>query len=186
MPRRPTGGGSRQPELFARCKRPTISLPDNHPMVVLTETVDWTAMEQKVQEVRARKLKSAAGRPPHLRATIGAVVLMALRRLPYRETEEQMRYYAPARYLCGLTETDWTPDFTTVQDFAELLGEDGVRLINEAVVKQAVALGLADAKVVVADMTRSGRRRSRTRTRWGFWVASFDRWRPPRGRWAGA
>jgi hypothetical protein len=59
---------------------------------------------------------------------------MALRRLPYRETEEQIRYYAPARYLCGLTETSWTPDFTTVQDFAELLGEEGVRLINEAVV----------------------------------------------------
>ena len=53
----------------------------------------------------------------------------------------------------GLTETDWTPDFTTIQDFAQLLGEDGLRLINEAVVKQAVALGLADPKVVVADMT---------------------------------
>jgi hypothetical protein len=73
--------------------------------------------------------------------------------MPYREAEEQIRYYAPARYLCGLTETDWTPDFTTIQDFAQLLGEDGCRLINEAVVKQAVALGLADAKVAVADMT---------------------------------
>lgn len=152
MPRRPTGGSS-QPELFARSKCPAIALPDNHPMVVLTETQDWTAMESRVQEIRTRKLKSAAGRPPHLRATIGALVLMALRRLPYRETEEQIRYYAPARYLCGLTESSWTPDFTTVQDFAELLGSDGVRLINEVVVKQAMALGLADPKVVVADMT---------------------------------
>jgi IS5 family transposase len=78
---------------------------------------------------------------------------MAIRKMPYREAEEQIRYYAPARYLCGLTETDWTPDFRTIQDFAQLLGEDGFRLINEAVVKQAVALGLADAKVAVADMT---------------------------------
>jgi hypothetical protein len=153
MPGRPTGGSSRQPELFGRSKHPTISLPENHPMVVLTDTIDWTDLEAKAQQIRARKLKNAAGRPPHLRATIGAVVLMALRRLPYRETEEQMKYYAPARYLCGLTETDWTPDFTTVQDFSELLGEDGVRLINETVVKRAVALGLADPKVVVADMT---------------------------------
>jgi hypothetical protein len=122
-------------------------------MVVLTDTLDWGAMEARVQQIRARKLESAAGRPPHLRATIGALVLMALRRLPYRETEEQIRYYAPARYLCGLTETSWTPDFTTVQDFAELLGEEGVRLINEAVVTQAVGLGLADPKVAVADMT---------------------------------
>jgi hypothetical protein len=71
----------------------------------------------------------------------------------YREVEEQIRYYAPARYLCGLTETNWTPDFTTIQDFAQLMGEDGVKLINEGVVEQAFKLGLADAKVVVADLT---------------------------------
>jgi len=152
MPRRPAGG-SRQPELFARSKRPSIELPDNHPMVVLTETLDWTELESRAQRIRDKKLKSAAGRPPHLRATLGALTLMAIRRMPYRELEEQIRYYAPARYLCGLTETDWTPDFTTVQDFAQLLGEEGVRLINEAVVEQAVALGLADPKVAVADMT---------------------------------
>ena len=149
MPRR-SASRSSQPELFPRSKRPAITLPDNHPMVVLTDTLDWTEMEARAQKIRQGKLKNAAGRPPHLRATLGALVLMALRRLPYRETEEQIRYYAPARYLCGLTETDWTPDFTTVQDFSELLGEDGVRLINESVVEHAVALGLADPKTVVA------------------------------------
>jgi hypothetical protein len=146
-------GGNSQPELFPRSKRPAISLPSNHPMVVLTDTVDWTEMELQAEKVRTKKLKNAAGRPPNLRATLGALTLMAIRKMPYREAEEQIRYYAPARYLCGLTETDWTPDFTTIQDFAQLLGEDGCRLINEAVVKQAVALGLADPKVAVADMT---------------------------------
>ncbi len=154
MPERRRGsGGSRQPDLFVRSKQPKISLPDNHPMVVLTDTVDWTGMEVRAEKIREKKLKNAAGRPPHLRATLGALTLMALRRLPYREVEEQIRYYAPARYLCGLTETDWTPDFTTIQDFAQLMGEDGVKLINEGVVEQAVKLGLADAKVVVADLT---------------------------------
>jgi len=33
------------------------------------------------------------------------------------------------------------------------LGEDGCKLINQGVVEQAVKLGLADPKVVVADMT---------------------------------
>jgi hypothetical protein len=152
MAQRPRGG-SRQPDLLPRSKRPAISLPDNHPFVVLTDTVDWTEMEVRAEKIRAKKLKNAAGRPPHLRATLGALTLMAIRRVPYREAEEQIRYYAPARYLCGLTETDWTPDFTTIQDFAQLMGEDGVRLINESVVEQAVALGLADTKVAVADMT---------------------------------
>ena len=120
MPRR-RSGGSRQPDLFPRSKRAAIALPDNHPMVVLTEAVDWTEMEVRAEKIREKKLKNAAGRPPHLRATLGALTLMALRRLPYREVEEQIRYYAPARYLCGLTETDWTPDFTTIQDFAQLI-----------------------------------------------------------------
>jgi hypothetical protein len=146
-------GGNRQPELFARSKRPAIALPDNHPMVVLSDTMDWTEMEARAEKVRAKKLKNAAGRPPHLRVMLGALTLMAIRKMPYREVEEQIRYYAPARYLCGLTESEWTPDFTTIQDFAQLLGEDGVRLINEGVVEQAVELGLADAKVAVADMT---------------------------------
>jgi hypothetical protein len=152
MPRRPIGG-SRQPDLIARSKQSTIAVPDNHPMVVLTDLVDWTEMEARAEKIRAKKLKNAAGRPPRLRATLGALVLMALRTRPYREVEDQIRYYAPARYLCGLTETDWTPDFTTVHDLAQLLGEDGVKLINESVVEQAVKLGLADPKVAVADMT---------------------------------
>jgi hypothetical protein len=151
--RRSRAGGSRQLDLFVRSKQPKISLPDNHPMVVLTDTVDWTEMEVRVQKIREKKLKNAAGRPPHLRATLGALTLMALRRLPYREVEEQIRYYAPARYLCGLTETDWTPDFTTIQDFSKLLGEEGVKLINEGIVEQAVKLGLADPEVAVADLT---------------------------------
>ena len=145
--------GNRQLDLFARSKRPTIPLPDNHPMVVLTDSVDWTEMEARAQQIRTRKLKNAAGRPPHLRATLGALALMAIRYRPYREVEDQIRYYAPARYLCGLTETDWTPDFKTIHDLAQLLGEDGVKIINEGVVEQAKKLGFANAKVAVADMT---------------------------------
>jgi hypothetical protein len=146
-------GGNRQLDLFARSKRPTISLPDNHPMVVLTDAVDWTELEARAQQIRTKKLKNGAGRPPHLRATLGALVLMAIRYRPYREVEDQIRYYAPARYLCGLTETDWTPDHTTLHDFAVLLGEDGVALINEYAVHWAVREKLADPTVVVADTT---------------------------------
>jgi IS5 family transposase len=99
------------------------------------------------------KLKSEAGRPPHLRALIGAVVFRATRKMTYRDTEDQIRHYAPARYLCGLTETEWTPDANTIQDFEELLGEDGTRRLNEYVVKWAVEEKLADPTVVVADTT---------------------------------
>ena len=146
-------GGSRQPELFPRSTTPRIAIEKNHRLLLLTEQTDWTELEERADRIRLSKLKSKAGRPPHLRSLLGALVLKATRDMTWREVEDQIRHYAPARFLCGLTETDWTPDFTTAHDFAVLLGEDGVRLINEYVVKWAVDEKLADPRVVVADTT---------------------------------
>src|SRR6266852_1384650 len=147
------GGGGRQVELIPRSKRATIEVEPTHRLVELTDHLDWDELEARAELIRASKLKSAAGRPPHLRALLGAMLLMATRRMSYRDAEDQIRYYAPARYLCGLTETDWTPDFTTIQDFTEQMGEEGVRLINEYAVELAVAEKLADLRVVAADTT---------------------------------
>src|SRR5215467_15597736 len=144
---------SRQGELYTRSRRPVIAIDENHRYVQMTEELDWTELEELVQAIRMAKLKSEAGRPPHLRALIGALVFRALRRMTYRETEDQIRHYAPARYLCGLTETDWSPDANTIQDFEQLLGEDGVKKLNEHVVKWAVEEKLADPTVVAADTT---------------------------------
>jgi len=149
----PTTGGNRQVDLFPRSKRPTIAIANNHRLVQLTDSLDWTELEDRTQRIRAEKLKNAAGRPPHLRATLGAMLLMATRRMTYREAEDMIRYYAPARYLCGLTETEWTPDFTTIQDFTELMGEQGIKLLSQYVVDLAVERKLADPQTVVADTT---------------------------------
>jgi molybdopterin converting factor small subunit len=143
----------RQPDLFPRSKCWTISIAENHKLVQITDTLDWTEMEEQAQQIRSSKLKNAAGRPPHLRACLGAMLLMATRKLAYREAEDLIRYYAPGRYLCGLTETEWTPDFTTIQDFTELMGEEGIKLINQYVVQVAVKQKLANPRTLVADTT---------------------------------
>src|SRR4051812_22628314 len=144
---------SRQAELFPRSKRTTIEIASNHRLAQITEEIDWTELEELVQAIRLSKLKNAAGRPPHLRALIGALVLRAMRYRTFRDLEDLIRYYAPARLLCGLTETDWSPDANTIQDFEQLLGEEGVKLINERVVTWAVEEKLADPTLVVADTT---------------------------------
>ncbi|HVP67842.1 MAG TPA: transposase [Anaeromyxobacteraceae bacterium] len=144
---------NRQPELFLRSKRPTVPIEENHRLVLLTDETDWTELEERVEQIRMGKLKSAAGRPPHLRTLIGALLLKATRDMTWREAEDLIRHYAPARYLCGLTETEWSPDHTTLHDFAVLLGEEGVKLINEYAVKWAVGEELADPSLVVADTT---------------------------------
>lgn len=128
-------------------------MEENHRLVQLTDRLDWTEMEVRAETIRASKLKNGAGRPPHLRALLGAMVFRATRYMPYRVLADQIRHYAPARYLCGLTETDWSPDHRTLQDFMELMGEEGVRCINEYAVEWAVEERLADPKVLVADTT---------------------------------
>jgi hypothetical protein len=115
-----------QNDLFPRSKSPTISVANNHRLVQIADTLDWDELQRRAQQIRLAKVKNAAGQPPHLRATLGAMVLMGTRKLTYREAEDLIQYYAPARYLCGLTESNWTPDFTTIQDFTELMGEEGI------------------------------------------------------------
>ena len=143
----------RQPDLLPRSKTPTIRVANNHRLVQIADSLDWDELQQRAQEIRFAKLKNAAGQPPHLRATLGAMVLMSTRKLTYREAEDLLQYYAPARYLCGLTETNWTPDFTTIQDFTELMGQEGIKLINHYVVQKAVKQKLADPTTVAADTT---------------------------------
>ncbi len=146
-------GGSRQPELIPRSMVPKIPIEENHRLVVMTNEIDWTELLELVEQYRQSILKNAAGRPPQLRALVGAMILKATRDATWRELEDLIRHYAPARYVCGLTETQWSPDFTTLNDFAVLMGEDGMKLINEYAVKWAVEERLADPSVAVGDTT---------------------------------
>jgi len=150
---KPQRGASRQPELFARSTRPTIEIDPKHRLAVLERTIDWTDLEERAHLIRCMKLKSAAGRPPHLRALNGAMVLMASRSMSFREAEEQIRHYGPARLLCGLTETDWTPDHNTLADYARQMGAEGMKMFNEYAVELAVKEKLAEPNVLVADTT---------------------------------
>ena len=144
---------SRQPELFPRSMLPTIPIEPNHRLVLLTDRIDWTDLLEFVENIRLSMVKNAAGRPPQMRALTGALLLKGTRDMTWREAADLIRHYAPARYLCGLTETDWSPDHRTLHDFAVLLGEEGLRLINEFTVKWAVDEKLADPSVAVGDTT---------------------------------
>jgi hypothetical protein len=75
----------------------------NHRLVQITEEIDWTELEELVQAIR-------------LSALIGALVLRSMRYRTLRDLEDVIRYYAPARFLCGLTETDRSPDATRRSD----------------------------------------------------------------------
>src|SRR5580658_8510097 len=54
-------GSNRQGELFPRSRQMTVTVAQDHPLVVLTQTLDWTELEQKAEAIRRKKLKSKAG-----------------------------------------------------------------------------------------------------------------------------
>ncbi len=87
-------GRSRQAELFVRSKRPTIPIEEHHRVVLLTDALDWTGLEEVVERIRRRKVQSDAGRPPHLRTNIGAVVLMGTQKVTWRQAEDLIRHDA--------------------------------------------------------------------------------------------
>jgi hypothetical protein len=63
--------------------------------VRLTHELDWTELEEVVEEIWARKLKNAASRPPHLRALTGAATPKATDRAGTAPGQMDPRFRPP-------------------------------------------------------------------------------------------
>ena len=57
-------GGSRQAELVPRSRRSIINVDPIHPLIILTDELDWTELIEIAQKIRRKKLKNLAGKPP--------------------------------------------------------------------------------------------------------------------------
>jgi hypothetical protein len=145
---------ARQYSLFGQSlKTVPIVIDVTHPMVRLREVLDWGALVDIAEEQRAKKIKTAAGAKPHLRANVGAVVVRAMKSCDLRGAEDLIRNYLPARYLCDLHESEWTPDFRTLCDFEMMLGEEGLNEINVHVLQKAKEHGFVDVRGLCSDTT---------------------------------
>lgn len=138
-----------------RIKPPSlrIRIAPDHLMVVLKKQLDWDLLEEIVINCRKRKIKNAAGRKPHLLILLGAVIVRCLKSCTLRETAELIRYFAPARHLCGLGLLSWTPDFRTISDFEIMLGPEGLNEINDHILHTAHQAGFVDIKGLCSDTT---------------------------------
>lgn len=145
---------TRQFTLFGpSLKTVPIAIDPAHPMVRLREVIDWEALVGIAEERREKVITSPAGAKPHLRANVGAVVVRAMKSCDLRSAEDLIRNYLPARYLCDLHESEWTPDFRTLSDFEIMLGEEGLTEINTHVLGKAKEHGFLDVKGLCSDTT---------------------------------
>jgi hypothetical protein len=130
-----------------------LALDLNHPMIRLTNQIDWQLLEEIARERRQLGIQSTRGLQPNYRANCGAVVVRSLKSTDLRSTEDLVRNYLPARYMCDLHNSHWTPDHNTIWEFECMLGEEGLSLFNQHILSLAESEGFLDPTSVCADTT---------------------------------
>ncbi len=130
-----------------------IPIPQDHEMVILSKTLDWDLLQVIAEECRRGVVSSTRGQVPHYRALNGAIVVKALRGSTYRDTEDLIRNYLPARYLCDLHNSLWTPGHVAIFEYEGMLGERGMTEITDYVLRTARDVGFADPSGLCTDTT---------------------------------
>ena len=130
-----------------------INIRENHELLRLTEVIPWPDQIEIAMNCRAQKVKALVGPEPHYRELLGAVALMSIRSITYRQAEDQIKHYAPARYLCNLMDSSWSPDHITIFDFVQMLGPEGMEKLNTTFLQEAQNLGILDATSMMSDTT---------------------------------
>jgi len=130
-----------------------LAIDLKHPMVRITNEIDWMLLEEIYRERRQLVIKSTRGQEPNYRANCGAIVVRCLKSTDLRSTEDLIRNYLPARYMCDLHNSHYTPDHDTIWEAECTLGEEGLAQFSEHVLKMAEGYGFADAKGLCADTT---------------------------------
>ncbi|OFZ18376.1 MAG: hypothetical protein A2Z20_03950 [Bdellovibrionales bacterium RBG_16_40_8] len=118
---------------FLDGKHPTraqISIRARHELLLLADLVPWPDLTEIAISIRESRIKSPSGSEPHYRELLDAVALMSVRKITFRDAEDLIAHYAPARYLCGLMDSTWQPDHITIFEFTQMLGPAGMSLIN--------------------------------------------------------
>jgi len=101
----------KQMSLWEQPTKVRVSLKEDHELVRLEKLIDWDELTLLAMTIRESKRKANTGPDTHFRELLGAVVvLMAIKKITYRDAEDLITHYALARYLCNLMDSFWTMD----------------------------------------------------------------------------
>lgn len=130
-----------------------LAVPKDHEMVILADQLDWDLLQAIGESRRESKGMSPRGLKPHHRPLMGAMVVRSLRKCNFREAEDLIKNYLPARYMCNLQGSTWNPDHNTIWEYEMMLGEMGLKEVNDYVLKEAASFGFADPRGLCSDTT---------------------------------
>jgi hypothetical protein len=128
-----------------------VQVDSNHEMVILSKALDWDYMQIMAEQRRDLVVTSNRGLKPHYRNLNGAVVVRTLKNSDFRSTEDLIKHYNPARLLCDLQNSDWTPDHVAIWEYEGMLGEEGLKEFSDYILRVAAEKGFADPKGLCTD-----------------------------------
>ena len=86
--------------LSAKPEAATIAVQKTHELVKLADSLPWREMITIAMKRREAVKRTLTGPEPRYRQLLGATALMAVKVVNFREAEDLIRNYVPARYLC--------------------------------------------------------------------------------------
>ena len=142
-----------QKSLLSQSEVTQVRLKPDHELVQITDALDWEPLILMAMNCRSAKVKKETGPQPRYRELLGAVMLMATKGFDYRQAEDMIAHYAPARYMCNLMDSTWQPDHVTIFDFTKMLGASGMEAINQVLLEQCQEMGFLDPSELMSDTT---------------------------------
>lgn len=126
------------------------SVPANHFLRTLNESIDWTRFERHVEHLNS----SGKGRPAHNALLMTkTLILQFLYDLSDRQLEEQIQDRISFRFFLGVDPADPIPDHTAYCRFRDRLGAETIAHLFNEVVEQARSKKLVKDRLCIVDAT---------------------------------
>jgi len=142
-----------QRSLFATIASITVFVPEECKYRVLSECLPWPKLADVANNFRAKKVDINNGAPLNLRLHLGAYIAQTMNGWTDRFTEDQIRYHAGVRILCGIENSTETIDHTSLEYFRNCLGKEGAEELNKIIVLHANQKGFTGSGIAASDTT---------------------------------
>ncbi|WP_188092798.1 IS5 family transposase [Acidithiobacillus caldus] len=124
------------------------------PLQKIEAVVDFSALAQSVERISPRPEQPKGGRPPYpTEVMVRVLVVKRLHGLSDEQTEFQLMDRRSFRRFCGLEHSRNIPDRTTIWNFENRIGVDGVNALFAELDRQIRARGLEARAGQIVDAT---------------------------------
>ena len=124
------------------------------PLQKIKAVVDFSALAQAVEEIAPRPEQPKGGRPPYpTEVMVRVLVVKRLHGLSDEQTEFQLLDRRSFRRFCGLEHSRNIPDRTTIWNFENRIGVEGVTALFNELDRQIRAHGLEARAGQIVDAT---------------------------------